>query len=432
MPRRTMTATEFNREQMGSYVVGVDMAYEYKVTHSGDNLEARLDIDLVLNRWKDILKKNIHYTNQHSESYAPGESDILTIVFWSIPTRRMNNSTIHSLFDISISEGQGDATLFNDEDRAMGTVLSDDDGIEFGLIVGSTLYINFDLPHVAGEHTQQLLERIMQKYAEEVGALNNEEVAMRKKKEETEAQLRAGKVLSNLLSYGSRSELTSLKYLEGEYATKIERLQSSLQENIRGMVLNAKRIKQLETMDGTETKAARELKSIKRVKGVKRVTTRTDTLRVLTEHVFISTETNTYDIGEFSIEFGPGGELKIFNTTRKVIRRSDNRKLDHPHINGGVPCWGSARDIITLAAQGEIAMATAQILEYLNIYTPGDAWYPIDEWPLVEKPVDENEQREQVQMSPLPENEGLIDLAESLSDEDFELGEDNLSPEVRI
>lgn len=430
MPRRIMTATEFNRE---NYVVGVDMASEFKVTWYGGDLEARLDIDLVLNKWKDILKKNIHYLNGHSEQYAPVQSDCLTIVFWSRPVNIDRiRATVGNLFGIHIPGYQRDALQFSDEDKAMGMVLSDDDGVEFGLIVDSMLYINFDLPHLKGEHTQQLLERIMQKYAEEVGAIKNEEVTMRKKKEETEAQLRAGKVLEELLSFGSRSELTNLKYLEAEYTERIERLQNSLRENIRGMVSNAQKIKQLETMNGTEVKAMRELRSIKRVKGVKKVTTRTNVLRVLTEHVFIRTETNTYDIGEFSIEFGPGGELKIFNTTRKVIRRSDNRKLDHPHINGGTPCWGSARDIITLAAQGEIAMATAQILEYLNIYTPGDAWYPIDEWPLVEKPTDENEQREQVQMSPLPENEGLIDLAELLSDEDFELGEDNLSPEVRI
>ena len=395
----------------------VDIPPVFKVTHSGTDLEAVMDIDLVLSKWKDILKKNINYLNRHSLSYVPVESDALTIVFWSKPTRVGVIDTTRSLFGIYLPDGQRDSAPFNDEDRAMGTILSDDDGIEFGLIVGSTLYINFDLPHERGESTRQLLERIMEKYAEEVGAVNNEEVAMRKKKEETEAQLRAGKVLGDLLSYGSRSELTNLKYLEGEYAAKIERLQTTLQENIRDMVLNAERIKQLEAMNGTETKVARELKSLKRVKGVKKVTTRTDTLRVLTEHVFISTETNTYDIGEFSIEFGPGGELKIFNTTRKVTRR-DGRKLDHPHINVGTPCWGSARDIITLAAQGEIAMAVAQILEFLYIYTPGEAWYSIDEWPLASPPSRPVDTGTQVQTEPLvlvgllPDDQRSIDLAE--------------------
>lgn len=361
---------------------------EYTVTCTNpSDITNRTDLEILLREYAQKLQRHIKYSCPHGEYKEPNPylpDNTLEILFWSAPIQL----TPKNYYDEQISyfgieterSGQGDTFRMTDECRSIGTVFKDEQGMEVIQVVGNTLYVLFDLTH-SSYHQIELMTAIMELY---MSASNPEEVEMRKKVKETKAQARVGEVLTLALVNIPDQELTREKINLMEYERKVLSYQNETMNYMRRLVAAKQKIAQLEASKGNvELKVKRELKSIKKIKGVEKLTTRMNTLRVMTDMIYIENDVAKYEIGKFALEFNVG-ELKIINQTRKINydRRSD-RPLDHPHVRDGIPCWGNMAPIMEYAQSGEIAMCVSMVMEYLRNYTQGDAWAPLDQWPKV-------------------------------------------------
>lgn len=360
--------------------------YTITCTNHSD-VDHNVGIERVLKQYAQTLKKNIWYSCPHHEEQSPNPHlppDTIEILFWCTSEHMRSDTSDGSRVYFGIetdSNGHGDTFYFPSGYESQPGVYQDPQGHNVLQVIGNTLYVFFDLPH--SEHNQaELMTALMELYA---STLDPKEVAMRKKVSETAAQKRVGEVLALTLANIPNTEIAREKNNLQSYEQKVETYQIEMMSYMRKLVQSRLRLQQLEATKGNlETRVNRELKSIKKIKGVKKLTTRMNTLRVMTETIYIETPVAKYEIGEFALEYGQDGTLKIINQTRRVDYASrTERPLDHPHVRQGDPCWGNMSEIMQYVLSGEIAMATAMIMEYLKNYTQGDAWAPLDQWPKV-------------------------------------------------
>jgi hypothetical protein len=90
-----------------------------------------------------------------------------------------------------------------------------------------------------------------------------------------------------------------------------------------------------------------------------------------------------YNLGRFEVELGFGGIIKIHSL---FAERGPSQ--DHPHVNGGNPCWGNmSGELPKRIAESEFDVAFVEIHTFLSHYSrEGGPYATIDNWPAVSDP----------------------------------------------
>lgn len=340
------------------------------------NLEALGDIHPVLNEYAVTLGRNIYFCNPHGEPKAPYLGPDLHIYFWSRPSQEyLDRIVTDQVYGYDLAPGQHDTVIPSNADQELGEMLYDATDNPVALVVESTLYVLFDLPHEEGLHTGMIMRHIMEGYLK---LSNPEEVEMRKRASMTKAQERVPEVLRLLITAPAQDQLGKARRNINAFEQQLREYQNYIQAILPKLVVEQQAVRRIEAENSGESAAARELNALKRIKKVTRISTRMDKLVVELDTVYLTTETARYEIGKFQIEFGPANHFKIKNTTGRI------RDYDHPHVLDGDPCLGNMRDILTYAYGGEIAMAVMTTIDYLNAYNPQSAYHQVDNWKEVE------------------------------------------------
>lgn len=344
--------------------------------YSTYNLEALSNIHPVLNEYAAILRRDIYFCNTHGELKAPYLGDALHIYFWSRPSHDFSDrfETGHA-YGYELTAGQRDTVIPSLEDQELGEMLHDTEGHPVALVVQSTLYILFDLPHEPGRHTESIMREIMEAY---IKSGNPEEVEMRKRAVLTKAQERVPEVLKQLITSQAQQQTVKVRRAITNLENQITEYQGIMQHSLGKLVAEQKMLRILEAETSGETAAAKEIAALKRIKKVTRISTRQDRLIVELDTVYLTTETARYKIGKFQIEFGPEHHFRVKNTTGKI------RDYDHPHVRDGEPCLGTMKDMLLYAYSGEIALAVMTTIDFLHTLTPESVYHAVDAWPEVE------------------------------------------------
>jgi hypothetical protein len=108
-------------------------------------------------------------------------------------------------------------------------------------------------------------------------------------------------------------------------------------------------------------------------------------LYIHTERIIIDLNGTFYDIGEFVILIPiNGGDIRMFNKTRKISSELVGVATNHPHVDKiGRPCLGTIKEVVArYIAKREFVALTDILYNYLKNVNPDDAWgRTIERWP---------------------------------------------------
>jgi hypothetical protein len=118
----------------------------------------------------------------------------------------------------------------------------------------------------------------------------------------------------------------------------------------------------------------RELLALPLVAGVEIVD---DVLHVNTAEVAIRHDGDVFTIGTFRIELSLELGIRMINTNNL----GDKQGWDHPHVQGGYPCLGNLRiGFEKLLAEFQFVPLVSMILQFLESYTPAEAYCAVERW----------------------------------------------------
>lgn len=375
-PARTRGAPLGSRPDVAAVAAPPTFKADLIPGYGARNMEAVGDIHPVLNEYAVTLCRNIYFCNPHGEPKTPYVGPDLHIYFWSRPSQEyLGRIVTDQVYGYDLRPGQHDTVIPSAEDRELGEVLYDPTDNPAALVVESTLYVLFDLPHEEGLHTGMIMRHIMESYLK---LIDPEEAEMRKRASITKAQERVPEVLKHLIAAPLQGELEKARRNIDAFERNAREYQAFLQEIIIKLASEQKALRRLEAESNGESTATKELNALKRIKKVTRISTRMDKLVVELDTVYLTTATARYEIGKFQIEFGVDHHFRIRNITGRIL------SYDHPHVIDGEPCLGNMKNILLYAYGGEIAMAVMTTIEYLNSYNPQSAYHPVDNWKEVE------------------------------------------------
>jgi hypothetical protein len=146
----------------------------------------------------------------------------------------------------------------------------------------------------------------------------------------------------------------------------------------RRLVKAQRRLADLEQHQASGEVLGREFDRIASLPGVTEVGIRDGTLQVVTDPVVIEYGFRRYRLGRFRIDLHFDGRLSVRNLTDRY------ETYDHPHIENGRPCLGNIQEWVQhLLAQREFATATEVLLTYLRTVNPADWRKAVTFWTAV-------------------------------------------------
>lgn len=347
--------------------------------HHGERLihyrqRAGNQIDRVLNAYATEHGIPVFVSVPHERlsapSYEPGQ---LHVRFYSAPGRE-GEPKPHQKYPSSLNRILGFDICDRNQRFALtpeyeGIVLTDGD-IPYAEIVGSTLYVLFDLPH--SECSCSAVSRIMEKILEEAHphlGMISAEISF------DPAENRAVFAERIVESSASRQECLDrdMQRLDGAVQDRMKDLAKAVRERrdtaLRQQILSGSDLSSLEEM----------FDSITALPDVDRATVTGGMLRVFTTPVIIQHNGRNRDIGEFEmqISFQPGVMIRLQNKTRRV------GNCDHPHIANGNPCWGNIGAMVSqLHGEGRMLDLVQLLILFLKSYhEDGVPHLRIDKWP---------------------------------------------------
>jgi len=136
-----------------------------------------------------------------------------------------------------------------------------------------------------------------------------------------------------------------------------------------------RRLSQLTQWQGAGEALAREFDRMATLPGVVEVGVRDGVLQVFTEPVVVEYGSRRYRLGRFRMDLHFDGRLFLRNLTNRY------ETYDHPHIENGRPCLGNIQEWVhRLLAQGEFGAATELLLQYLKTVNPADWRKAVTHW----------------------------------------------------
>ncbi len=351
------------------------------IRESVDNLERWGEIEPVLREFASTLHRNILVQNPHGRSSEPSHDNAsLSIRFWSCPTDDMHRAIRRErACGIVLADGQRDGC----EPSNKGIVLVDHEGISVAEVVGSTLYVLFDLPHSrnAGKLMRLILELVIDE-----NALNGKGV-----REVDPADQR-----TRYIEMCQRRFNASVKSVEGDIAEKQVELDRLTVEIVRLAREAAALRVQAHALEAGRDAWANEMRERFAVEydkliatpHVRSVVIDGQTVSVLTDTIFMEYQGKRYELGDYRIDIAFDGTLSIKNT--RVEELTGQLFYHHPHVfqdrySGRMSvCLGNiGPGVYKLIGAHEYAVAVQILIRFLHSLTEGGGAYTrylVDHW----------------------------------------------------
>lgn len=269
-----------------------------------------------------------------------------------------------------------------------GRPLQDGEGQTVGLLLGTDVYVLFDLlaqePPLACFLGRAVLDLSLEAgygILLTVTGLGPAtlEARLRQLRQGTEIEGLEVSALCRVLD----AEQGEIAGIGGEaQEAELRRLEVSLRisgrqmrEMERRLLLAQRRLLELTQQQATTKALAREFDRIATLSGVADVGVREGVLQVFTEPIVVEYGFRRYRLGRFRMDLHFDGRLFLRNLTNRY------ETYDHPHIENGRACLGNIQEWVhRLLSQGEFAAATELLLQYLKTVNPADWRKAVTHW----------------------------------------------------
>jgi hypothetical protein len=272
--------------------------------------------------------------------------------------------------------------------HSWGRPLQDTEGQTVGLLLGTDVYLLFDL---LGQESSiaRLVGRAVLDLSLEAGysllllltglGPATLDARLRRLRQATEVEGLGASALWRVPGAGPRdSSGTEVEALEGELRELTVNLRTSgrqMRDLERRLSVAHRRLTELADYQDRPETLARDFDRIVALPGVEDVRVSDSLLQVFTELIVIEYGFRRYRLGRYRLDLYFDGRLFIQNLTDRYDT------YDHPHVESGRPCLGNIQDWVQrLLAQREFAAATELLLQYLRTVNPSDWRKAITFW----------------------------------------------------
>jgi len=272
--------------------------------------------------------------------------------------------------------------------HSWGRPLQDTEGQTVGLLLGTDVYLLFDL---LGQESSiaRLVGRAVLDLSLEAGysllllltglGPATLDARLRRLRQATEVEGLGASALWRVPGAGPRdSSGTEVEALEGELRELNVNLRTSgrqMRDLERRLSVAHRRLTELADYQDRPETLARDFDRIVALPGVEDVRVSDCVLQVFTEPIVIEYGFRRYRLGRYRLDLHFDGRLFIQNLTDRYDT------YDHPHVESGRPCLGNIQDWVQrLLAQREFAAATELLLQYLRTVNPSDWRKAITFW----------------------------------------------------
>jgi hypothetical protein len=324
-------------------------------------------------------KKNhlhVYVSNPHSKQSLPHtEAGKLWIRFWSAPQVEEHNTEIPRAFGIELEHDQRDAVKPN----IQGVPIVDSEEVTVAEVVGSTLYVFFDLPH--GNHAAELLKAILDEY--DFMKLPLEEQARIRNQKMDELEQKA--CAEYAAACKERFEKYHQDVLEKLAETRAEqsKFSQALTKAIRQEFVLSQQLEFLaELSKDAEVRHAEEYKKLRVNPKVARLIVKGNKIIVQTVPLITAPTASglRYSLGQYLVAIPfDGGTPTTTNLTRTV----DN--MHHPFDTGnGQLCYGNiSESLAEYMGSFEYSAVVQLVIEFLEASTVSDS--RMKDWPIYEE-----------------------------------------------
>lgn len=261
-----------------------------------------------------------------------------------------------------------------------GAPLQDGEGQTVGLLLGTDVYVLFDLlgqePPVARLLGRAILDLSLERGYSLLPVLTGLgpatlEARLRRLRQTTEMEgLRASALWrrqrpqpadgSGIQAGALEAELQELDVSLGASGRQLRELEQRLLKAQR-------RLSELEQYQAVPDPLGRDFDRIAGLPGVAEVRIANGVLQVFTDPIVIEYGFRHYRLGRFRLDLHFDGRVFVRNLTDRY------ETYDHPHVENGRPCLGNIQEWVQrLLAQREFAAATEVLLQYLRTVNPAD------------------------------------------------------------
>lgn len=269
-----------------------------------------------------------------------------------------------------------------------GRPLQDGEGQTIALLLGTDVYVLFDLlaqdPPLAC-----LLARAVLDLSLEAGysllltvtglGPATLEARLRQLRQTTEIEGLEVSALCRVLG-AEQGEMAAIgkEALEAELHRLELTLRTSgrqMREMERRLLQAQRRLLELTQQQAAAKTLACEFDRIATLPGVVDVEIREGILQVFTEPIVVEYGFHRYRLGRFRMDLHFDGRLFLRNLTNRY------ETYDHPHIENGRACLGNIQEWVhRLLAQGEFAAAAELLVQYLKTVNPADWRKAVTHW----------------------------------------------------
>jgi len=264
--------------------------------------------------------------------------------------------------------------------HSWGRPLQDTEGQTVGLLLGTDVYLLFDLlgqePSIARLVGRAVLDLSLEAGYSLLLLLTGLgpatlDARLRRLRQATEVEALGASALWRVRGAEPRDPSgTEVEAPEGELRELDVNLRTSgrqMRDLDRRLTLAQRRLAELADHQGHPETLARDFDRIGALPGVADVGVNDSALQVFTEPIVIEYGFRRYRLGRFRLDLYFDGRLFIQNLTDRYDT------YDHPHVESGRPCLGNIQDWVQrLLAQREFAAATEVLLQYLRTVNPAD------------------------------------------------------------
>lgn len=261
-----------------------------------------------------------------------------------------------------------------------GRPLQDSEGQTVGLLLGTDVYVLFDLlgqePPIARLLGRAILDLSLEGGTSLLPVLTGLgpatlEARLRRLRQATEMEgLRASALCRARRPEQGEASGIEAGALEGE----LQELEVNLRTSGRQMCDLEQRLRQaqrrlseFEQYQALPEALGRDFDRIAALSGVVEVRVSDGVLQVFTDPIVIEYGFRQYRLGRFRLDLHFDGRVFLRNLTDRF------ETYDHPHVENGRPCLGNIQEWVQrLLAQREFAAASEVLLQYLRTVNPVD------------------------------------------------------------
>lgn len=275
-----------------------------------------------------------------------------------------------------------------------GRALQDGEGQTVGLLLGTDVYLLFDLLGQEPELARILVRAVLDLSLEGGRAFlpvltglgpATLEVRLRRLRQATEVEALRASALWRARTPEQREtpegEAEALAHELDELGLSLRASGRQMRDLERRLRTAERRLSELEQPQVSAEALARDFDRIATLPGVSDLEVSDGAVRVFTDTIVIEYASRRYRLGRFRLDLHFDGRVSLRNLTGRY------ETYDHPHVDNGRPCLGNIQEWIQrLLAQREFAAASEVLLQYLRTVNPADWRKAVTFWPEVPSP----------------------------------------------